>query len=753
LIASGEKSSFMKQTKIKLFWLVLVLLAGCCLTLTVSAQNQTLRIVTYNIEDDINGATTPLPGLVAPPGNTADVLAGGVLEGIGEEIVGNDPAQPLDILALEETTSNPITVAPIVNGLNAFYGVLGMYSNSPVQGYESGGVVTSGNGPNALVYNTKTVQLLASAPVDPPGGVGQLGSASGEYREAMRYEFAPAGVATNSGNVFFIYVSHYKSGTGSVNVNDRYGEAKIIRNDEANNLPSTASVLYTGDYNADNPEPMYETLLALAAPNAIQQGQGIDPLNPTNSQTLNWSASTTNPNILALLSESSTDLRYRDDFEVMTANIYYGTTGGLNYVSGTCHTFGNNGTTVYQGSVNSGTDTALNNRLVTNGPVFISATELYLDLTDASDHLPVVADYTITLSRPLIAGSRNVNFDVSNLGAGVTNTIAITNFGSATLVLSNAVITGVNAGDFTIGGLALPATISAGQGSLFTVVFSPLGGGARSATLQISDNDPNNNPFSIALSGTGNAGPTILWSFTNLSLNAAGDCSAAMIDVTGINYIQASDVLGPGALTITQTPAINASLAAGTTNQVVIMVADTAGNTVYSTNWIYVADVTTPVIVSPPVSQTNNTGTTASFTVEATACTPLNYQWYFGTNALAGQTNSTLSLASVGSTNAGSYQVIVSSEGGSTNTAPASLTVIYQAPMLAGGQMMSGANGFQLTFSGPVGQTYTVLASDDLTLPQSLWTIIGTGTFGNTNVIFTDDNATNPAEFYFIESP
>jgi hypothetical protein len=46
-----------------------------------------------------------------------------------------------------------------------------------------------------------------------------------------------------------------------------------------------------------------------------------------------------------------------------------------------------------------------------------------------------------------------------------------------------------------------------------------------------------------------------------------------------------------------------------------------------------------------------------------------------------------------------------------------------------------------------------VLASDDLTLPQSEWTVIGTGTFGNTNVIFTDDEATNyPAQFYIIES-
>jgi len=62
--------------------------------------------------------------------------------------------------------------------------------------------------------------------------------------------------------------------------------------------------------------------------------------------------------------------------------------------------FGNNGTTPYFGSVNSGVNTALLNRLVTNGPVFISAAQLYLDLTTASDHLPVVADYTIPITVP-----------------------------------------------------------------------------------------------------------------------------------------------------------------------------------------------------------------------------------------------------------------------------------------------------------------------------------------------------------------
>ena len=396
----------MKRHNIRTAWLGTALLAAGCLATTLCAQTRTVRIVTYNIEDDINGATTPLPGLIAPPGNPANVQAGGVLEGIGEEVVGPDLAQPLDILALQETTSNPITVAPIVNGLNSFYGAAGMYSNSAYQATESGGDTADGNGPNAIVFNTKTVQLLASVPVDPPGGAGKLGSSSGEYREVMRYEFAPAGIAPAPINEFYIYVSHYKSGTGTNNENYRLGEAKIIRNDEAANLPAAARVLYVGDYNADNSgEPMYQTMVSNAAPNGIHQGQGLDPLNPTNNPNLDWSASTTATNVLAMLTEHSYELEYRDDLQLMTTNVYYDTPGGLKFIPGTYHVFGNNGRTAYYGSVNSGANTSLNNRLVTNGPVFISAAQLYLDLTNASDHLPVVADYTLPLPAPVITGS------------------------------------------------------------------------------------------------------------------------------------------------------------------------------------------------------------------------------------------------------------------------------------------------------------------------------------------------------------
>jgi endonuclease/exonuclease/phosphatase family metal-dependent hydrolase len=763
----------MKLTNIKLFRLVIVLLTSCCLIITASAQNQTLRIVTYNIQADTVGIATP--GIVSPAcgliepyegsGGTyntncsGSVINGGVLEGIGEEIVNGDPARPIDILALEETTSNATTVQPIVNALNSFYSVYNYlystpagYAMSPYQATEEGGDTGDGNGPNALVYNTNTLQLLASVGIATP-----TGSGNGMYRQCVRYEFAPAGLTPDTNNEFYVYVSHYKASTGSGNAARRLGEATIIRNDEAVNLPANAAVLYVGDYNPDDnsSEPAYQAILAYKAPDGIAQGQGVDPLNANASTTINWSSSTSNPQILFMLSEESYELRYRDDLQIMSSNVYYQVASGLSYMPGTYHCFGNNATTTWGNSVNLSANTALNDLdPVKTNATGLNAAALLRDLTGASDHLPVVVDYSIPPSSTLLSGSSSVSFGVVNVGASLTNMITVTNTGGATLVLSNVVVSGPDAGDFTVSGLAFPAMIDVGQSNIFTVIFSPLADGARNAILQISDNAAANNPFNVTLTGIGNAGPAIFWSFTNLTLNAASNCSAAMIDVTGSDYIQASDVLGTDALTITQTPAISTPLAAGTTNQVVITVEDAAGSMAYSTNWIVVADVTAPVIVSPPLSQTNNAGETASFTVGATACTPLSYQWYFGTNVLSGQTNSALNLASVGSTNAGYYQVIVSSEGGSTNSVPALLTVLYQIPMLVGATMVPGENGFQLTFSGPMGQTYNVLASDDLTLPPSQWVVIGSGIFGNTNVVFTDNSSTtNPQQFYIIEIP
>jgi endonuclease/exonuclease/phosphatase family metal-dependent hydrolase len=366
---------------------------------SASAKTRTLRIVTYNIEADTGGFSTARPGLVAPY-NGGNVLSGGVLEGIGEEIVGSDSAQPIDILALQETTSNNTTVAPIVSALNSYYNSPGMYAMSTYQAASSGGI-SSGGGPNALIYNTRAVQLLGSVPVDPPGGTSQLGSSSGEYREVMRYQFAAGGVTPTATNQFYVYVSHYKASTGPANETARAGEAQIIRNNSAT-LPANARILYVGDYNptGGSAEVGYQTIIAPGI------NQGIDPMNPLGDAGIDWSTNS----LMDQKTESAPDLRYRDDLQIMTTNVFYGQVGGLALKPGTYHVFGNNGTTSYQGSVSDG------NSALTNIPAAaqIDAPTLYRDLTNASDHLPVVADYTIPVPAPAMPGLRLVNFIFSS---------------------------------------------------------------------------------------------------------------------------------------------------------------------------------------------------------------------------------------------------------------------------------------------------------------------------------------------------
>ncbi len=319
--------------------------------------------------------------MIAP--SSTGTLTGGALEGIGEENVAGDAAQPIDILALQETTSNSTTVQPIADALNAFYAYhtnQAGYAISPVQGTQSGSA-SSGNGPNAVVYNTNTLQLVASVGVGTPSGSG-----NGEYRQVMRYEFAPASVTAGTNNEFYVYVSHMKSGTGSTNAGYRNEEAAIIRNDSAT-LPSNARVLYMGDFNSSGSTDLWYEAMIAAGANA-----GVDPLNPTNTTVINWGASTTTTNILAAMDDSSTNLRYRDAYQFMTSNVLYGVAGGLAYVPRSFHIFANNGGVAYNGAVTS--STALNSDLTTNG-VGLAASVLYTDLSTASDHLPSVADYTI----------------------------------------------------------------------------------------------------------------------------------------------------------------------------------------------------------------------------------------------------------------------------------------------------------------------------------------------------------------------
>lgn len=107
-----------------------------------------------------------------------------------------------------------------------------------------------------------------------------------------------------------------------------------------------------------------------------------------------------------------------------------------------------------------------------------------------------------------------------------------------------------------------------------------------------------------------------------------------------------------------------------------VMVSNGAGNAtsnpaVLTVNPAAVA----PTITTHPQSQTATAGATVMFNVVATGTPPLSYQWRKGSEDLAGQTGSSLTLANVQSAHAGSYTVVVRNAADSVTSNPATLTV------------------------------------------------------------------------------
>jgi len=99
-----------------------------------------------------------------------------------------------------------------------------------------------------------------------------------------------------------------------------------------------------------------------------------------------------------------------------------------------------------------------------------------------------------------------------------------------------------------------------------------------------------------------------------------------------------------------------------------------------------------------PSSVTNCPGGLAVFSVSATG-TGLRYQWFEGTNILAGQTNSSLTLSNITSANAGNYRVAISDACGDVLTNTASLTVNQPLVLVSGPASQTNCPGGPAMFS------------------------------------------------------
>jgi autotransporter-associated beta strand protein len=231
---------------------------------------------------------------------------------------------------------------------------------------------------------------------------------------------------------------------------------------------------------------------------------------------------------------------------------------------------------------------------------------------------------------------------------------------------------GASANDACAGSLSVSVSgaVNANAPGTYTLTYSatdPSGNtGSTNRTVIVQDTTP----------------PQITYWFTNLVLSAASsNCQVSLPDLTGTNYIIAVDTCS-SSVTVTQNPPLGTVLSYGTTNEVVLTALDASGNAAYSTNTVVVAEGAAPVITAQPQSLTNLVGTDAAFTVAATSCGPVSYQWYLNTDALADETNATLTVADVQLTDAGSYTVTLANAAGSSTSAVAVLTA--NQPPVAG---------------------------------------------------------------------
>ena len=96
------------------------------------------------------------------------------------------------------------------------------------------------------------------------------------------------------------------------------------------------------------------------------------------------------------------------------------------------------------------------------------------------------------------------------------------------------------------------------------------------------------------------------------------------------------------------------------------------------------------------------------------------------------------------------YDVSGVDAGNYTLTQPTGLVagIFLPPPRFTGISMVSG--NAQIKFTGSLGANYNLLASQDLKVPLSQWTVVASGTFGSGPVTVTDSSTSAPQRFYVI---
>jgi HYDIN/CFA65/VesB-like, Ig-like domain/Cep192 domain 4/Transmembrane protein 131-like N-terminal len=212
----------------------------------------------------------------------------------------------------------------------------------------------------------------------------------------------------------------------------------------------------------------------------------------------------------------------------------------------------------------------------------------------------------------------SVSFTSDTVGVTNSQTVTISNPGTANLTISQAALVGSG---FTYSGLALPLTIVPGASSPFTVSFTPMSASTFSASLTLSNNAPTSS-MAVPLSGTGTA-PVLTLSSSPTSLTfpstTTGSSSAAQVVTltnTGNSAVSISQVTPSSNFTVSGV-SLPLSLAANQTTSFNVLFAPTTTGSLSGT-----VTVTSTASNSPTTIKLSGSGASAAVPAVNLSWTP-----------------------------------------------------------------------------------------------------------------------------------
>jgi hypothetical protein len=142
-----------------------------------------------------------------------------------------------------------------------------------------------------------------------------------------------------------------------------------------------------------------------------------------------------------------------------------------------------------------------------------------------------VPEMDLKQSSTAIADGGSYDFGTKLLSSNTDIVFTIQNSGTSALTLTTPItIGGTNADQFSI--QAQPTSSIAAAGSTtFTIRFSPTSTGSKSASISIGNNDSNENPYDLTITGQGYAAPTVTTSVQTINTQGV-NVSTVLVPMT-----------------------------------------------------------------------------------------------------------------------------------------------------------------------------------------------------------------------------